>query len=439
MRDRSPTGSSVSHDTRDRDRERTYSNSGFRRAAETERERDKDKDREKENREETRTGSNATFKPPPVPPLPVLKSVAPNTPSANPSSTVVGSKKDTTLEDKLEVWVQRIKCVALILCSLVRSNDHSPRTLADAVNMRVDYVRLEREVLSFKQMYNSKRLVDISEETRERLSKQLAELEAQWDKKRLELNSAVFRLIDAEYWPVVSQPLDPMSPDERFRAMRETVWELRDKVKELSETMKQVNERLEASKPVPPPTASTVAEAGGPPLKRRKVSVPEEEGEVPSTAEPSSSTSVPVHASLDAEQLNTITEQFASLETRVEDLENELIQTDRNVLEQLEEKLEERLGQLNLRDGQSAEGSGARAEAPPDTGQQDAKQLAALQTIVSGVSNDIEELAGEVANMISNSGGIEDQVQRLTKENEEMRKQIAKVSEGGSSQHICGY
>ncbi len=52
---------------------------------------------------------------------------------------------------------------------------------------------------------------------------------------------------------------------------------------------------------------------------------------------------------------------------------------------------------------------------------------------MAGVSNDIEELAGEVANMISNSGGIEDEVQRLTKENEEMRKQIATVSKGSSS------
>ncbi|KAF7793072.1 hypothetical protein EIP86_004179 [Pleurotus ostreatoroseus] len=311
----------------------------------------------------------------------------------------------------MEAWVARIKL------------------LSEAVNTRIDYVRIEREVLCVKRMVNNPRLAEISDEARERLNQQLADLETQWNQKKDALNTTVFKLIDSDFWPIVSPAADTKSPEERFGVMRATVWELRDKVKELSEMMKQVNERIDSVKSAPAPVAAVsaeTAEGGGPPLKRRKVSEPSEEGEVKSTDDspPAGPPPEPVNATLEPEQLNTINEQFANLEQRISDLENELIQADRNVLEQLEEKLEERISQLNFHEDQSEK----QAEAPPDTGQQDAK-LAELQTVVNSVSSDIEELAGEVAALISRNGLVENEVKRLTDENAQMRKQIETLEE----------
>lgn len=326
------------------------------------------------------------------------------------------------------------------------SNESTPdwlfslRSLADAVTLRIDYVKLEREVQGYRQMNNSKRLIDISEQTKARLNTQLTDLETQWNGKKDELNKAVFRLIDTDYWPVAQQIPDTSSPEERFRDLRVTVWELRDNVKKLFEMLKAANVR--ANSTTPTVVGDDIAASEEPPTKRRKVAeneavkiqhTPAPPPAIPpappvtSSVPPAAAPSLPPPA-LSSDELTAVKSRFSELETRLDDLENSMVQVDNDLLMQLDDRIEEKLAEASARTAAAAAAQPPVQPSPADTGQDVVNgKLAELQTYTKNLGSDVEDLAKEVAGLINKTDDTNLEIEKLKAENETMKKQIAVV------------
>jgi hypothetical protein len=304
--------------------------------------------------------------------------------------------------------------------------------MASGVSARVQYLKLEGDIVTLRRMLNSKQMRDFSEESRRRVEKQLDEAKAALKLKKDELNSIVLSLVDSDFWPVPPR-LEDMTisnlSEEKFKEVRLTVWELKDKVKELSETVR--NQRIHAvsvlkdsskpnsrlSTPTLPPNHTTLMQVDEPrPAKRRRLS---EDKERPVEGF--------VHIdSLSSSALEALDERLISLEGRLADMENEMVQFDHDV----EDRIEERLANLNINPA-STPGQSVNQTETLDTGQvsQDIQtKLRELEAGFTQAGSEIEEVAGEIASIITQMTAIDGETARLMAENEMMKQQIIVVS-----------
>ena len=290
--------------------------------------------------------------------------------------------------------------------------------------MRTEYVKIEQDIIYFRRMQNSQRYSEISEQSRAGLAAQLSVLESQWDAKKKELNSALYRLIDADFWPVASPPAGLTPAEDKFRDLRVTVWELRDNVQEL---YRLVQTRSEAARSLTPVTVSSVTVTNDqPPAKRRRLTEDESQKQEKSTPQvpdiasaPPQSTS-PVQSVIPPQELDHIRERYDDLEHRINNLENDMVQYDNDLLMQVEEHMESKFAALHLQPSTSSEGS-------LDTGQALAEKLQLLQHDIDSVGDDMSALVGEVASLITSSEEMGKEIQALKEEKESMQTRITTV------------
>ncbi|KAI0341771.1 hypothetical protein BDW22DRAFT_1485224 [Trametopsis cervina] len=313
---------------------------------------------------------------------------------------------DVVRNDKMDGWVSRI------------------RVMADAVNARVDYVKIESSIASLRRLVNSRQRLDLSTETKGRMVKQITEAEARLKAKREELNTFVYRLIDSDFWPIPPRPLSGdadhiETQEEKFREVRVTVLALRDQVKELSASLLnqgtpvEVAERKPSPK-VPMPVHSDQDNDGmvvddPRPTKRRRLS---EEPQRPaeSNVQPSAS-----QADLDA-----LSDRLSAMETKIADLENDMVQYDQELSANVDDRLEEKLAALEL----------SRPADPQviDTGQiseETQVKLRALESEFELAGKDIEEMAKEVGGIIRHLNEVDDATARFKAENESIKQEVA--------------
>lgn len=117
-------------------------------------------------------------------------------------------------------------------------------------------------------------------------------------------------------------------------------------------------------------------------------------------------------------------EYIDKIESRINELENQMVQYDNDVVTTIDEKIDEKLAELNL---------GPKATDPPAESSQDTPEVMSqtmqlLQANVDSVGKDIEDLVLEVAAIITRTDETNTVVVALKAENEAMTKQIAVVS-----------
>ncbi|THG99220.1 hypothetical protein EW026_g3090 [Hermanssonia centrifuga] len=247
---------------------------------------------------------------------------------------------------------------------------------------------------------------------------QLTDSERQWEAKKQELNSIVYRMIDSEFWPVVPQTPDMVSPEERFRDLRTTVWELKGQAQELYEMMRTVKAR--GPSPVSAHPIKEHQDSEQPPAKRRRVSE-------------STETKLPILPpaqpdSVISKELDALGDRFNALDVRLSDLENDMVQYDNEMFAELDERIEEKLAASSIPSSTGPEGDSAAPETI-DTGQTMATRLQELEMDLAGAGKDIEEVAKEIGSIIKHAGEADAEIDKLRKENEAMRKQIVALDE----------
>lgn len=304
-------------------------------------------------------------------------------------------------------------CVATICFTIVTA-----RLLGDAVNTRVEYLKIEQDVTSFKQMKDSPRYFDASEEVKDRLTRQLAELERQWDVKKSELNTHLYRLLDTDFWPVSHVAPESATTDEKFHDMRVLVWELRDNVVEIQKMM-QISAGVSSSE-FPESTIDNT-----PAMKRRRVfeaeAVEIKKSSTPVIAPGTSVVAAARPAELSDGEINKLYARFEKIDTKLSELENNMVQLDNEMLAQMhddvEEQVDKKLGTLKLNP----------VAAAPDTSQSLREENDKLWEAASGFDKDIRGLVDTALGLLNQTAAADQEILNLKTENATLKQQIASV------------
>lgn len=362
------------------------------------------------------------------------------------------SKPNPTRQDKIQVWADRIKI------------------LAEAVQVRMQHVAAERDVSSLRAVANSQRYGNLSDSAREKMEKKIKEAEERVAQKRTELNTCVYKLVDSDFWdaPLSWQALgaDPRldlkgkgketepswlaretPAEERFRELRTVVWQVRDGVSELYKMMGEIRG---ASSSATISTTSTDEQKTGEatrPNKRRRTS--DAGVEDMSSTTHSSSLAIPDTSAAPSQQssysaplappaeVEAIMDSLNDLDGRVADLENTMVQFDADILSELERRMEERFNEITVSGTKTPlnevmDVDGPEAEVPAQTEGEDTpprprtmlQRLEDVEGEVQKAGNDIAYIAEEIASIIQQSKSQESEVEKLTKENAELKDRI---------------
>lgn len=300
---------------------------------------------------------------------------------------------------------------------------------------------------SLRSLAASSRFADLPDAARKSVETKLKETEQQYHAKRLELNDLVYKLVDSEFWDsALSWPgldadgkdkkadvkgkgretgqgpsWDESTPthsgaEERFKELRVVVWQVRDQVKELYRLM----DELRGAPTEPPDNAekSIEADANRRPMKRRRT------GDLTS--------------SIPDEQLEDINDKLDTLDGRLTDLENTMIQFDNEVVTELDRRMEERFQELNLATtgGDADDRMAVDGPSNSDPGQDGApsqkksatQRVELIEQDVLKVGEEIYQLALEIAAIIEGARKTDAEVTRLSQENEELRNRVTAVS-----------
>lgn len=285
-------------------------------------------------------------------------------------------------------------------------------------------------------MLNASRQNDPSDRTYARLVKLTEEAEARFNAKKEELNTLVYRLVDREFWPVPPQnPDDPKHAitEEKYREVRVIVWELRDKVRDLSDRMQKqlaiggtsvAGSTTPTPAPMPtiprtiPPASSDAMVVDEPrPPKRRRLSNSEQTEDRPAPR-------------ISSRAMEAVQERLTSIEGKIGEIENDLVQFDQDLQAHLDERIDEKLSSLNLPPMPSSPAHHDNATFV-DTGQvstEVAQRLEQFKADFEKADQDIEEVAKSLAEVITNQNMATHEAQLLRAENEAMKAQIATVS-----------
>ena len=290
--------------------------------------------------------------------------------------------------------------------------------LGEAANTRAECARLEQDIEAFKRMMDSPRYAEISEQTKENMTRQLTELESQGEMKKTELNSIFYRLLDSDFWPVSHKAPETSSSDERFRDLRVLVWDLRDNVAQIQAMMKH---NVSASSAT---TSGELTSDDLPAVKRPRVSdMDVDEVKKPST--PSLPPDNPVVPAIRPMKLSDVDfselyERFDKIDSRLSDLENSMVQFDNEMLVQMQDEVEtqldEKFSTLKLNPS-------AAAATGQDLGEDNKK----LWDAIASLDRDVTELSQLSGSLHHQSTTTQEEIAHLRTENASLKERIASV------------
>ncbi|KAI0093576.1 hypothetical protein BDY19DRAFT_1044921 [Irpex rosettiformis] len=357
-----------------------------------------------------------TMKPAPIPsdamPPPPVK------PPVPPATTSIS-------QDKFDQWLKRIK------------------ELSKAVSIRISFGKIGEEIDSLKRVTRSQKLGEFSDETQRRLKKQLEDAEARLSATQVELRACTYRLVDSDFWPVPARPLTDTThtqwSDEAFKELRISIMDLKHKVKEMEEVklrlIKQgtavskdnVKANSSASGSAVPAKQPEPMEVDEPrPTKRRRTSE-ERDQPVQSAQHAAVASSISQTDFVPSKDFDVLLDRLITLEGKLSDVENEMFQFDHNISVAVDDRLEEKFGDLNIRTGSGSMGSNGDS-GPIDTGQLTAK-FHDFEVEFEQATGEIKELADTMAGMITNISRTQEEISLLMAENEMMKKTMIACEE----------
>lgn len=313
------------------------------------------------------------------------------------------------------------------------------------MSTRIETLKLEGDLAGLKRVTASRQFSDMSDQTQRKLKKQVEDVETRLKAMRDNLNDIVNRLVDSDFWPMPPRPSGKdavhATDDDKFREMRLTVMSLKGKIKEIEEE-RQKTVKLEASvlrnsaklnsglptPTLPASTSTPTLPVSRPdvmdvdeqrPAKRRRVS---EERDQPQQSEQSSA-----EGSTSGRDFDALFDRLNAFEEKLVEIENEMVTFDQTISSVVEDRLEDRFGDLSILPGGSRSGEAVGGAGPIDTGQLTGK-LHELEVEFGQAANEIKELADTMASMFTELTVMREENTHVRTENERMKATIAKVS-----------
>ncbi|KAG1756755.1 uncharacterized protein EDB91DRAFT_34583 [Suillus paluster] len=261
-----------------------------------------------------------------------------------------------------------------------------------SVKAREQWSIAERD-LSLRKLGESSRGVSNT-----RITAQTRALELQIQAKKTEIFDIMQKLTASDFWPALKSP-ELQSVEAKFLGMKQQISELRDSVTELSTSFSALLKVKDAG--------VTSKDSGEPPLKKRKL-----EGEEAGSSE--------VTFSLSA--LDELQERLGGVDRQLSDLQNDVYQRNSIVEEEIESRIDARLEEVDMfpdEDDINLSLAAVTAEVQTETAR-------ALE-VISVTDQQLGEVVQEVANLILQSKGTDDESTRLRQENEQLKAEIVKL------------
>jgi myosin heavy subunit len=290
------------------------------------------------------------------------------------------------------------------------------RRMSDSIQARSDYIKVEAEIQKCRTITQSSRFALIPEADQTRMSSHITSLERQLDEKKDELATHIARLVESDSWPVtIDGGLEAAS---KYEQIVESVEELRDTVKAMDEALVVIvsdqQERIQADQK--DGVAMDVDGEGEKlseviPWKRIRPSTDLDEA--------------PERNSRDMDgpmqrELEAIQETLLTLEGRVDELENEMTQQHRELMDEVNYRMETKLEVVTGVLGGTSLGTTSGAL-------QASNKLLEVEENVQATGMQVGEIAGEVANLITWSSSMDEERARQNAELEQLQAENTEV------------
>lgn len=302
----------------------------------------------------------------PLPPVPVPPSFL----SLDISQKPPEKSRELSRDDLRKVWHERVD----LLFASVKAREQLSYAEAD---------------LKLNKLGESSRMGNLSND------RARAQTELRCETKKNEISDSIQKLTASDFWPALKPP-DLQSVEAKFFGMKQQISELHNSVGELS-TSFSVLLRLKD-----PGTA------GEPPLKKRRLEGDDAAG--------------PSEATFSLSALDGIQARLSGVDSQLLDLQNDILQRNMIVGDEIESRIDARLEEVEIFPDEDD------INPSPDivTAAVQAETVKALNSINS-TGQQLGELAQEVANLMMQSKGTDDEAMRLRQENDQLKTEIIKL------------
>lgn len=267
--------------------------------------------------------------------------------------------------------------------------------MADATQEYLDLGKLEKDVEARRRQVQSSAFESLPSEIRNSFHASLANATASCERKKASLNKALTKLSETDFWPSIS-PENVVDMEVKLKEAKTMLGGLADSVSQLYKRIEGLYERRSG-----PPTADegATAAAGGDgdthTKKRRRLS---EDGEIADSPDM-------------REDVESIRDTIREIEDRMQEMENDITLHSRNIVEQLETKMDEKIEEI----ARSADISSLAGE---QLRPQTVQTIQAFQEDFALADREIAELAQEMADLIP-------QLDELQRENDRSKQEDA--------------
>jgi phage shock protein A len=278
--------------------------------------------------------------------------------------------------------------------------------MADATQEYMDLGKLEKDVESRRRQVQSPAFNTLPSAIRDSFQASLANATTACERKKASLNKALSKLSETDFWPAVpSQNLGDM--ESKLTEAKTMLGGLADSVSQLYKRIESLYERRTGGGSS---EGGTVAPGSGDgdathTKKRRRLSVDGGDTAATDTTSPDM-----------REDVESIRDTIREIEDRLQEMENDLNQHTRNIMEQLEAKMDEKIEEIARQTDISA------LVGDHKLGSQTAETIQTFQDNFDQADREIAELAQEVGDLIP-------QLDALQRENDISKQEEAAEKE----------
>ncbi|KAI0273641.1 hypothetical protein BC834DRAFT_966141 [Gloeopeniophorella convolvens] len=303
----------------------------------------------------------------------------PPPPPPPPPQMLPPPKEEMTQEQRRAVWEKRI-----IL-------------MADATRDYMDLGKLDQDVLARRRQVQAIGFESLPEVMRTSFTSGLAAAEAIREEKKASLDGAMVRLAETDFWPII--------PSQRVGEVESKLKEAKTMLGALADNVNRLHKRIEALNKLHPSSLGAVQQDPD----RDVMEVDDEEGAIPANKRRRrpSADGAAAAASLEMrENVDSIKNSIREIEDRLLEMENDMHQHSRDVMEQVELRIDEKIDEFT----QSPEFAVPRDS---ELGPQATEMVASLNAGFAQADQEIAELAQEMAEFIPRLNGLQRENERI--------------------------
>ncbi|KAI0302047.1 hypothetical protein BC826DRAFT_966100 [Russula brevipes] len=337
-----------------------------------------------------------------------LSEVLPPPPSLN-----LARKDETTPEQRRAIWQKRITL------------------MADATQEYLDLGKLEQDVQSRRRQVQSPAFDALSSDVKTAFQASLRNAEATYERKMGSLNSAIGKLSETDFWPPVpSQKIGDV--EAKLRDAKTLLGGLADNVGQLYKRIETLYGQHSAGRSGPSSSGAKAASGDGDTRakKRRRLSDNDNDNDNDDDNDDGDSTDVPTVAAAPAppdmrEDVESIRDIIREIEDRLQEVENDMTQHSRHIVEQLETTMDEKIEEV----ARSADIAAlVEAQLAPRT----AQTIRVFDETLAHTDQEIAELAQEMAELVPRLAELQrdnDLVQQEDAGDKELLAQLVKADQ----------